>query len=244
MNKYHKYTPEEIRFIKNNISGCGCAKEMTKLFNQRFELSVTVKQMDCFITHYNFMRERCHKYTPEEIRFIKNNISGCGCAGEMTKLFNQRFELSVTVKQIKLFLKKNNISKERGRRRTAIGSEFIHNGYTMVKIADPDTWKQKHRLIWEKVNGPIPKDHVIVFADGNRSNITLENLLLVSTSERTVMCTKNLIYPYAELTRTGKMIADIYLLISYLRRGENKRNKSALGQCGTLRIREPTEQKN
>ena len=43
-----------------------------------------------------------------------------------------------------------------------------HNGY--------GNWKQKHRLVWESANGPIPKDHMIIFVDRDYHNCELSNL--------------------------------------------------------------------
>lgn len=61
-----------------------------------------------------------------------------------------------------------------------VGSERIILGYTEVKISDPNKWKQKHRIVWEQYNGPVPQGYIIRFRDGNRSNIELDNLELVS----------------------------------------------------------------
>lgn len=41
-------------------------------------------------------------------------------------------------------------------------------------------WVLYHRYVWEQVNGPIPKDHIIRFKDGNTMNCEIENLDLVS----------------------------------------------------------------
>jgi hypothetical protein len=66
-----------------------------------------------------------------------------------------------------------------------VGSERITaDGYIEVKIKDPRTWAQKHRLIWEKHNGKIPRGHNVQFRDGNRQNLALENLYLISRNEQ------------------------------------------------------------
>lgn len=100
-----------------------------------------------------------------------------------------------------------------------VGSERTNvDGYVEIKIADPKTWKAKHVLLWEAAHGPIPKGHVVIFADGNKQNVTLENLLLLSRRELAVMNKKGLIANDAELTKAGVVVADIYLKI-----GERKR---------------------
>lgn len=41
----------------------------------------------------------------------------------------------------------------------------------------------KHRLIWEKANGIIPKGHIVVFKDKNPLNCVLENLEMITREE-------------------------------------------------------------
>jgi hypothetical protein len=62
---------------------------------------------------------------------------------------------------------------------------------------------------------------VIIFADGNKSNLKLKNLLMVSRSELAVMNHLGLISGSGELTKAGKAVADIKILI-----GDRKRKKS------------------
>lgn len=100
-----------------------------------------------------------------------------------------------------------------------VGSERVNtDGYLDVKIADPNKWKTKHVLIWEAANGPVPKDHVLIFGDGNKKNVKLENLILVSRKQLARLNQSNLIQNDAELTKTGIIIADIFNKI-----GERKR---------------------
>ena len=62
-----------------------------------------------------------------------------------------------------------------------VGSERINrDGYIEVKVADPKTWKTKHRIVWEAHHGEIPKGSIIVFRDGNKLNTDISNLALVS----------------------------------------------------------------
>lgn len=66
-----------------------------------------------------------------------------------------------------------------------IGYERINvDGYIEVKIEEPNKFKGKHRLIWEQHFGEIPKGHNVQFRDGNRQNVDIENLYLISRSEQ------------------------------------------------------------
>jgi hypothetical protein len=99
-------------------------------------------------------------------------------------------------------------------RKGGIGNEKHTEGYVEIKVADPRKWQLKHRVIWEKENGPIPKSQAVIFGDGNRSNFDLNNLILVSRKQLARLNQNNLIQDNADLTRAGIVIADIYSKIS------------------------------
>jgi hypothetical protein len=62
-----------------------------------------------------------------------------------------------------------------------VGSERITDyGYIEVKVSEPNKWKLKHRLLWERHNGSIPKGANIQFRDGNPQNCRIENLYLIT----------------------------------------------------------------
>ena len=62
-----------------------------------------------------------------------------------------------------------------------VGSERCNvDGYWEVKVADPKTWKPKHVIVWEAANGPVPEGHCVIFLDGDKNHISLDNLALIS----------------------------------------------------------------
>lgn len=70
-----------------------------------------------------------------------------------------------------------------------VGATRLVDGYLYRKISDvrnvPWTrnWRQEHYLIWESAHGPIPKGHNVGFKNGDRTDIRLDNLELVSRRE-------------------------------------------------------------
>ena len=69
-----------------------------------------------------------------------------------------------------------------------IGSErFSKEGYLQRKITEtgypPRDWRGVHILLWEEHRGPIPKNHIVAFKDGNKNNIVIENLECISKAE-------------------------------------------------------------
>lgn len=53
------------------------------------------------------------------------------------------------------------------------------DGYMQEKIAEPNKWRLKHYLVWESVNGPVPKGMMLAFRDGDRTNCDINNLRLI-----------------------------------------------------------------
>jgi hypothetical protein len=91
-----------------------------------------------------------------------------------------------------------------------VGSERINiEGYIEVKTAEPRTWRLKHRVVWEAAHGPIPAGHLIIFADGNRQNCTLDNLVCISNRQNLILNHKNIHGADLESVRTAALIADV-----------------------------------
>jgi HNH endonuclease len=53
------------------------------------------------------------------------------------------------------------------------------DGYWWMRVGLAN-WKQVHRVVWEQANGPLQKNDVIRFKDGNRDNYQLDNLELTT----------------------------------------------------------------
>ncbi len=92
-----------------------------------------------------------------------------------------------------------------------IGSERVgKDGYILIKIQDKNlqkNWMPKHRYLYEQKYGKIPEGYKLIFADGNKLNFDLDNLVLVSYSEELIMNRRGLISDNADITKTG-VIAD------------------------------------
>ena len=66
-----------------------------------------------------------------------------------------------------------------------VGSERINkDGYIEIKVAESKRWRLKHRIIWEQVNGEIPKGYNVQFKNHNPQDCRIENLYLISRAEQ------------------------------------------------------------
>lgn len=181
----HTFTQEQKDFIRENVIGRS-NPEITEMFNIRFGLNLGVNQVKAFKKNNKLSSGLDGRFTPGHVPANKG-LKGVG-GWEPT------------------YFKKGNIPHNY----KPIGSERENDGYIQIKIADPNKWRAKHRVIWEKENGPVPKGHVVIFGDGDRRNFELDNLILVSQSQLSILNRKGLIQKDAELTKTGIIIADLY----------------------------------
>jgi hypothetical protein len=111
----------------------------------------------------------------------------------------------------------------------------MEDGYVVIKFSDRKNrgnknWRRKHAIIWEKAHGKIPPGHVVIFADGDRLNFDLDNLLLVSRGEHGVMNRWGLRSGHGELTRAGLAVADIKMAIAERKRGIKKTKRRGGGK--------------
>lgn len=186
-------TDEQLDYLKQiykGISNCEC----TRMINERFNLNLSCSQI-------KGQKRRLKLDSGLTGRFEKGYVG--------PKRFEKGKHYSADTEFKKGHLPKNWVP---------IGTEIVNaDGYVYVKVSDIRgakyghliNWKQKHRLIWEEAYGPIPEGHTLLFLDGNQLNITLENLVCISKSERLIMNRNKLIYDDPELTKTGVSIAKL-----------------------------------
>lgn len=91
-----------------------------------------------------------------------------------------------------------------------IGTEITtEDGYIKVKVAEPNVWRFKHRLIWEAERGPIDSGYKIIFLDNNKLNTDIENLEIVSNSVMSILNRKNLRFDVPEITSVSVTLAKV-----------------------------------
>jgi hypothetical protein len=179
-----------------------------------------------------------HYYTSDELLFLKKNYTG-GAYSELTKLFNEHFNVSLSKEAIRnVCLHHKLFNNKTGGQNSAIGSEIKYsNGFVYVKVrcrneGEPplktvEKWKRKHTLIWESAHGPMPKDNVIIFADDNKSNFAIDNLIMVSRKEYAVMHNNGLISSNPELNKIALLTARLKIEIAKSERELKERGITA-----------------
>ncbi|HHV35446.1 MAG TPA: HNH endonuclease [Syntrophomonadaceae bacterium] len=197
-NARKQYTQEQLDYLEE-LSAKGLFNtEITKLFNKKFGTSRTENAIQNMRTKYG-IKTSARNYWKKGHEPWNKGLKGINIGGKETQF------------------KKGNMPKNY----KPVGTEIVDaDGYTKVKIADPKQWKMKHVLIWEVAHGPVPEGHTVIFGDGNRQNLKLENLVLVSRAQLVRMNQLGLIKNNVELTKTGIIIADIHNKMGERRKSE------------------------
>lgn len=100
------------------------------------------------------------------------------------------------------------------------------DGYLMKKVQAHGTQRQRweclHRLVWEENNGPIPNEMLVSFKNGNKDDVRIENLMLISLAENQALLRHGLRFEDAELTETGLALARLKIGLQKKKKGEKK----------------------
>lgn len=205
----HKYTDEERAFLREFVPGHS-HKEITEEFNSRFPEKVTVGQIKGSIKRYGLNTGRTGRF--EKGHATHNKGKKGVCAKGCEKTWFEKGRLPHNTKPI--------------------GYERVtRDGYIEVKVAmrpgdteNGHNFVPKHRLVWEEVNGPIPKGHKIIFLDGDKENCTIENLAIVTCAEQLEITRKGLRSDVREFTKTGILIARAGVTVNKIK----KENRNAI----------------
>lgn len=196
----HIWNEEEKEYLKQVTPGHHYS-EIQELINKKFNLDLTWEQIKGAIGRYKLSTGLTGNFPKGHIPHNKG-VKGVIYEGSKKTWF-KKGQAPVNWRPV--------------------GSERITvDGYTEIKVDEPNEWRLKQQFIWEQVNGEIPKGHVVIFGDGDKSNFDIDNLILVSRKKLLVMNKNKLIQEDAELTKTGTIIADVLIKIGEIKTNERK----------------------
>lgn len=246
------YTASMLEFLRANYVKKSLA-ETTTLFNFAFSCKKTEQQIKAACTNHRIAcgrkqgeltKGKLRSFTNEQFEWVKRKYKSLTIE-QITIEFNQTFDTSKTVNQIRAFTRNHGMKSGRTGRfvkgqktwnagmkgwqaggnststrfrkgniplnHRPVGSERIDNkdGFVMVKVAEPRTWRLKHILEWEKHHGPVPDDHKIWFIDNDRTNCDISNLMLVTTAEHAIVNKMGLGRAHADAKETVLLLARI-----------------------------------
>lgn len=199
-NNYHLLTPEQEDFVQANCLGIG-NKELTQSINEKFGTNFTVKQIRAYKKNHDLRSGLTGYFEKGHVPVNKGTKGMFNVGGNSTS-----------------FKKGDKIWNE-----MPIGTEvFRSDGYLWTKLQDdPPKWQQSHILLWEKANGPIPEGMIVTFLDGDRRNVSLDNLTLITRQEHVRLNGYGYRSDDAEITKTGIQLTRLKIKLIEKRKEKN-----------------------
>lgn len=189
------FNKEQQEFILANVKGL-LNQDLADLINKKFGLSITKQQIKTWKANHN----------------VSSGLKGSEGMDPPNKGTKGLYNVGGNKTSFKAGHKPRNCRP--------VGSERIcsKDGYVLIKVKDEgqyqDRWKAKHKVIWEKANGPVPSGHKLMFADQNKLNISLDNLILVKDGQLATLNKKDLLQKDADLNKTALILTDLYQKMS------------------------------
>ena len=195
-----KFTKEQITFLKS-FNGEKTYKELVKLFQVKYKIdSISLSYF-----------RKCLRKVNIDYKYVKTNRGSFKRGfipwnkGKKTGVKPRKYDKNGEVEWLE----------------KPIGTESItKDGYTLIKTEAPTPCEYKQRIIWKRVNGEIPKGHVIIFADGDKTNFNLENLICVTKNELRQLNRYELKKDDADLTKVGIGIVKLKAKLYKIKKGE------------------------
>jgi hypothetical protein len=161
-----------------------------------------------------------NKYTKEFEDFVRQNISKYK-KEDFILLLEKKYKIKMSKDALKSYIRRHNVKdryidyKEymvRGTAKHKIGAERMTKDGIIVKVAQPNVWRRKSRVMYEKYhNCKLTDDDYILFLNGNRNDFSKENLFKSTNQEKCYLHNWGTSSKNKELTKTGILSARLYI---------------------------------
>lgn len=192
-----KYTDEMKQFILDNYKG-RYNQELADLFNQKFNTNITSRTIKSYKANNK----------------LNSGLTGKFRKGQIPHNKGKKMPKEVYEKVKHTMFAKGNIPPNH----RPVGSERISkDGYIEVKVAEPNKWRLKQRVVYEEAKGKIPEGCPIIFLYGNKRNFDIDNLRCITRSE--------LLYLNCNGLNNSNEITETGILMARLDRAKNKKKQ-------------------
>lgn len=192
-----KYTDEMKQFILDNYKG-RYNQELADLFNQKFNTNITSRTIKSYKANNK----------------LNSGLTGKFRKGQTPHNKGKKMPKEVYEKVKHTMFAKGNVPPNH----RPVGSERISkDGYIEVKVAEPNKWRLKQRVVYEEAKGKIPEGCPIIFLDGNKRNFDIDNLRCITWSE--------LLYLNCNGLNNSNEITETGILMARLDRAKNKKKQ-------------------
>lgn len=161
-----------------------------------------------------------NKYTKEFENFVRKNISKY-TKEEFIQLTQDKFGIKLSTGGLRRYLNRHHIENKyvdykqcnsRNVLSCPIGTERITNEGVFVKVRQPDVWRRKTRVMYEKYyKCKLKENDYIIFLNRNRNDFRKENLVKLSKKEVSYLCNNKMYCEKPQLTELGILTAKLMI---------------------------------
>lgn len=203
------YSDEIKIFIKENQHGKS-RQELTEILNNKFKTNYSVENIKRYCNRNGLYNGNTGQF--------KKGIIPLNKGAKMPEHIYERCANT-------MFKKGNSINI------VTVGTERISkDGYIEIKVEQPNKWELKHKHIFEKEYGRVPKGHCIIFLDQNKQNVDIKNLKLIKRSELLVMNRRGMFFKEKVLNETSSNLAKLIVKINEAKASKNNKKSDAGGK--------------
>lgn len=195
-----KYKQEMIEFIRDNLQRATSRRELTQLFNARFNENKDVYSIRSLINRYNLDQNKRTFFTKEMENFLRENVSPNISYEQLRKMFNEKFGEKRTLSSIQRKCDSLGIdcgSKGNTSRTRKIGSEVVRPQGVYIKGED-GKWRLKQSVLCDSRAGER-----ILFYDKNHGNFSPDNVEKVTRGEFQALVRLGMYSEEPEVTKAG-----------------------------------------
>lgn len=160
----------------------------------------------------NFIRENVSKYTKEELRQLIQDKYNIEISGEALRRYLNRHKIKDKYIDYKEYNVRNVYT-------SPVGSEHTTTeGTVWIKVAQPDKWRRKTRVMYEKYHNCKLKDEdYIVFLNQDKNDFKKENLMKSSRKEIAYLRNNKTFSSNPKLTELGILTARLMIKTNSIR---------------------------
>lgn len=167
-----KYPEGMLEFVKTNAAG-KTTFELADMINAEFgEGTITRKRLRSYMKNHKIKNGLNTTFKKGNVPFNK----GLTWEEYGTKEGHERSRKTT-------FKKGNKSHNHREVGETSMTTDGYHITKVQEKGIQRERWQFTQRIIWEEANGPVPEGKMVEFADGDKNNLNLENLILTDRAE-------------------------------------------------------------
>ena len=207
-------TPEIDAFIRENIKGTG-HQAMADLVNDKFGTSYTKEQMKAYYAR-NKLNSGLTGY------FKKGQISFNKGLKQSDYMSQEAIEKTKATRFKKGHVPPNGRAPVGELRIRCDHKDRGGRLYYWEKVAQPNVWRMKHVLEWEKHNGPVPDGCMITFANGNSLDYQIENLIMETRAQHAIKNRWHIHGYDQESAQVANTLADIKMAANKVKGGRKK----------------------